>query len=227
MKRPRPEPSRKALTRLQSNALERIGSSDAEYVIGVDEVGLGSLAGPLVVGAVVLPKNWKHDQVTDSKRLTHKKRVRVLAEVIYPAVLLRCVLHRGAEDIDRYGIEQCRKELTEGAILFCRARYPSALAVQDGDNPVTVDGSLRGVVHLAKADFLVPAVSAASILAKVTRDLFMEEAHKVYPQYNFLHNRGYGSQEHCDAIVEHGPCLLHRMSFRKLPELIAARLTRV
>lgn len=215
------------LHKSQVHALERISAFESDYVVGIDEVGLGSLAGPLTVGAVVLPKNWAHKGVTDSKMLTHRKRIRVLQDIIYPAALARCVLSRTAEDVDKYGIECCRLELTEGAAIFCRSRYPDALVVQDGDRPATIDGSLRGVVFLPKADFLVPAVSAASILAKVSRDLYMEEAHKVYPQYDFLHNRGYGSQKHLDAIVLHGPCLLHRMSFRKLPELIAVRFSRV
>lgn len=214
------------LQRSQLHALERINASSCEYVIGVDEVGLGSIAGPLTVGAVVLPKNWVHKDVTDSKRLTHGKRIRVLHEIIYPSALACCALSRSADDVDRYGIERCRVELTEGAALFCRTRYPGALVVQDGDHPAAIDGSLREVIFLPKADLLVSAVSAASILAKVTRDLYMEEMHKLFPQYDFIHNRGYGTAKHFTAIVKHGPCLLHRTSFKVVPELIAERLKR-
>lgn len=215
------------LHKSQLHALERINAHESDCVIGIDEVGLGCIAGPLTVGAVVLPKNWSHKDVTDSKRLTHRKRIRVLHELVYPNALTCCVLSRSADDVDRYGIERCRIELTEGAALFCRTRYPNALVVQDGDHPATIDGSLRGVIFLPKADFLVAAVSAASILAKVTRDLFMEEMHKLFPHYDFIHNRGYGTAKHFTAIVEHGPCLLHRTSFKVVPELIAERLNRV
>lgn len=218
-KKPKP-----TLQRSQLHALERINAHGSEFIIGIDEVGLGCLAGPVTVGAVVLPKSWHHKSVTDSKALTHRQRTRVLHEVIYPNALVRCALSRTAEDVDTYGIERCRLELTEAAALFCRARFPDALVVQDGDNPAMVDGSLRNVVFLPKADFLVASVSAASILAKVTRDMYMEEMHERFPKYDFIHNRGYRSQKHIDAIVKYGPCVLHRMSYRTLPELIAVRL---
>jgi ribonuclease HII len=214
------------LKRGQQSALDRIRGYDSAYVIGIDEVGLGALAGPVSVGAVVMPKNWRHADVTDSKLMTHKKRVKALHEVVYPSALLYCVLSRTSEDVDKYGIERCRLELTEAAAVFCRSRFPGALVVQDGEHPALVDGTLRGVVSLAKADFLVPAVSAASILAKVTRDLYMEEAHKHFDKYDFLHNRGYRSMKHELGILKYGPCLIHRMSYKLVPELIATRLNR-
>lgn len=195
----------------------------ADYVIGVDEVGTGAIAGPVVVAATVFPGAWRNAAITDSKKLTRKKREHLLYSAIYTNALTHFVLFRCAADIDRYGINNCRKALTEEAILKCRAHYPQALAVQDGDDPALVNGSLDNVVYFPKADSKVLAVSAASILAKVSRDNVMKEHALLFPMYGFDVHAGYGTQAHLAALLQYGPCYIHRLSFRPIPAIVQQR----
>jgi ribonuclease HII len=210
------KPKKKRLGQLspqQERALERIASFSSELISGIDEVGMGSWAGPMYVAAVVLPKAWDHDEVADSKRLTHNQRVRALEHVMAEAKG-HCVLKAEPADIDKHGIVKVRERLTEGCALYCRRRYPTALIVQDGDVPVEVDGGVMRVVWCPKADVIVPAVSAASILAKVMRDLFMKKMAEVYPGYGFETNVGYHSKKHCWGLEHLGPTPIHRLSYK-------------
>jgi ribonuclease HII len=208
----------------QRDALRLIEVSKAEYIIGIDEVGVGSWAGPLVVAGVVLPKGWAHAEVKDSKAFGSKKSMmRVLLDVVYPAVLARCLLSHPSHTVDEMGVEKSQRLLTESVALFLRERFPDALVVQDGGPAIPIDGSLRGVISLPEADGYVPAVSAASILAKVSRDLFMREQSKVYPEYGFETNAGYHSLKHKLALKEYGPTPLHRRSFSPVRRIMADR----
>lgn len=220
------KPSKKrkwVLSPQQQSALDKIAASSAEQVIGIDEVGMGCLAGPVVVAAVVLPKGWSHDEVRDSKQLTHRKRLKAWQEHILPNALTYCVLSQPSTAIDAEGIWEVRGRLTEGAAVYCRAKFPSGLVVQDGDIPIEVDGSIRRVVWLPKADQLVAAVSAASILAKVSRDLYMKEAAKTYPGYGFETNVGYFSEKHRAGLEKLGPCPIHRMRFKPVQAYMRAK----
>ena len=213
------------LSPLQRDALKRIEESKAEFIIGIDEVGMGCWAGPMAVAGVVVPKGWTHPDVMDSKEFKQKrdKMFRVLLEAVYPNVLDKCLLSRPAHLLDEYGLEASQRYLTEGVAVMLRQRYPGALVVQDGA-PVPVDGSLRRVIALPKADLHVKAVGAASILAKVSRDQNMIQQSKVYPGYGFETNMGYHSLTHKQALREQGPTPLHRRSFRPVKEIIRDRL---
>ena len=208
----------------QRDALRKISEFSTEYIIGIDEVGMGCWAGPIAVAGVVVPRGWSHPDVKDSKtfKQNRKRMYRILLEAVYPNVLARCVLSHPANLVDELGIEESQRYLTEGVAVFLRSRYPTALVVQDG-SPVPIDGSLRLVVALPEADALVPAVSAASILAKVSRDMYMIEQSVTYPEYGFETNMGYHSLTHKRALQEHGPTPLHRRSFGPIRRIIRDR----
>jgi ribonuclease HII len=215
----------KELSPQQREALKRIAESRAEFIIGIDEVGMGCWAGPMAVAGVVVPKGWTHPEVTDSKHFKQKrdKMMRVLQEAVYPNILDKCLLSRPAHLLDEYGLEESQRHLTEGVAVMLRQRYPDALVVQDGF-PIQVDGSLRRVIALPQADLHVKAVGAASILAKVSRDQYMIQQSEVYPGYGFETNVGYHSLTHKLALREHGPTPLHRRSYKPVQEIIRDRL---
>jgi len=207
---------KRSLTEHQKQCLHQIEKGKHQYVIGIDEVGLGSWAGPIMVAGVVFPKGWSHSHIVDSKTIAHAKRERALQEFIYPYSPAYCVLSMTSQQIDRIGIETARQQLTEGCALYCLTRFPEALVVQDGDRPVPVDGRLDHVVCLPKADALVAAVSAASILAKVTHDLFMFEQARYYPDYGFITNVGYRSVTHERGLQRYGLTPIHRRSYKPM-----------
>ena len=210
---------KKLLTPVQVKGLANIDASKHEYVLGIDEAGMGCLAGPVVVAAAVLPKGWSHPDVKDSKTLSYSKLEKAWNEVLHSACLTYCVLQGSNEYIDQVGIEVVRAHLTEACALYCRKRYPDSLIVQDGIRPVPVDGSERGIVCLPKADALVPAVSAGSMIAKLSRDTYMKGESRKYPGYGFDSNVGYFSKKHWWALNHKGVTPLHRKSFGKVKEL--------
>jgi ribonuclease HII len=202
------------LTQDQFVGFQRLSSSSAEYIIGIDEVGMGCWAGPVVVAGVCMPKAWRHPKVKDSKRMTHSSRVKALHAHIYPAALSYVVLSKTAAEIDRVGIRTAHAQLMEGVGLYLRRRFPDAPVVQDGDTKHALGGDYRNIINFKKADDLVPCVSAASVLAKVSRDLYMKEEAKRYPGYGFETNVGYHSKIHREALDRWGVCLLHRRSYK-------------
>jgi ribonuclease HII len=193
------------------------------WVLGIDEVGYGALAGPLVIGGVIAPANWTHPLLKDSKKFTGNaeqaevKRAAALMEVARadnredPDVLY--FLHRTPPDVvDRLGVYNARIRAF-GEIASAVLKY-----VELGSCLVVIDGDVRapGLEHvcLPKADSFVPQVSAASIVAKVARDTEMRGFDAVFPEYKFGKHKGYGSPEHQEAIVAHGLCPIHRKSYR-------------
>lgn len=166
---------------------------------GMDEVGRGAYAGPLVAAAVILPHGFRHPLLRDSKQLTPLQRERMAAVIRRRAVHWQ-VAEIGIEDINTRGIGWANKEIF---------RRLAAGVAADG---YCCDGILRieGVHSLVKADTIVPAVSAASIVAKVHRDALMTAMHDAAPHFNWASNKGYGAPEHLAAIREHGPHAQHR-----------------
>ncbi len=222
------KPTKKRLGQLspqQERALERLASSSSEYVIGIDEVGLGCWAGPVTVAAVVFRKDFDHDKIVDSKRISHKKRMAVLQQHILPNAQLFCVLSQPNTAVDAEGLREVQGRLTEGCALFCRHRFPRTFVVQDGDIPFEIDGGVTRVVWMPKADAIVPAVSAASILAKVTRDLYMKQQAELYPGYGWKTNVGYRSNKHIWGLENLGVTPLHRRSFKPVAAYARAKPT--
>ncbi len=216
------------LQRLQLKVLQRISDHPSPYVAGIDEVGMGAWAGPVTVAVVVLRKGWSLESVRDSKKFTgksaEKAREKVLHEHILPSSVFHMVLSMDHLQVDRHGLSAVRNALTESVGVAARMRFPDLLIVQDGleSTAVKIDGSLQDVECLPKADALVPAVGAASILAKVTRDRFMKETATQFPGYDFAQNKGYHNVKHKLFLKKNGPCPIHRMTYEPVKKILEA-----
>lgn len=180
----------------------------AEYIAGVDEVGRGPLAGPVVCAAVIMPLYDIIDGVDDSKKLSKKKREKLYDEIINKAIAYK-ICRVEPEIIDEINIleatKRCMKECIEGLEI-----KPDVVLV----DAVKLDTNLN-CISIIKGDFKSYSIGAASIIAKVYRDRIMEEYSKEYPWYGFERNSGYGTKEHINKIKEIGPCSIHRKTFIK------------
>lgn len=176
-------------------------------VAGVDEVGRGPLAGPVVTAAVIFPPGYSNTDIKDSKKLTEAKRV-MLVDVIKENALCWHVDIGPVYEIDRINILQATWASMRRSISGL-AIYPDAVLV-DG---TPVPGLHDRCTSIVKGDDKSVTIAAASILAKVIRDSIMVEAHKEYPVYGFDRHKGYPSPDHLAALRENGPCPLHRRSY--------------
>ncbi|MCR1765667.1 ribonuclease HII [Burkholderia glumae] len=202
-------------------AAEQAGFSfDApgEIVCGVDEAGRGPLAGPVVAAAVILDPARPIVGLDDSKALSAKKRERLYAEIVERAQAY-CVASASVEEIDTLNILHATmlamKRAVEGLAVL------PTLAQIDGNRCPTLAIRSEAIIG---GDALVPSISAASILAKVTRDRLLVDLHASFPLYGFDVHSGYGTPKHLAALREHGPCEHHRRSFA--PVRAALDLTR-
>jgi ribonuclease HII len=184
-------------------------------VAGIDEVGRGPLAGPVVVGAVILDADRPIDGLADSKALSQKRR-EYLAEEITSNALAWSVAWADATEVDSLNILQATLLAMRRAILGLRLR--PAIVEIDGNRLPDLEFNGRKIVGNAVVggDRLIPAISAASIIAKVRRDRMMLEFDHIYPSYGFRRHKGYGTAEHRDCLERFGPCPQHRRSFRPL-----------
>ncbi len=177
------------------------------YVCGIDEVGRGPLAGPVVAGAVILPKDCDILYINDSKKLTEKKREQ-LYDVIAQKAVAWAVGYASPERIDEINILQATYEAMREAISNLSVR-PDILL----NDAVTIPGVDIKQVPIIKGDAKSISIGAASIMAKVTRDRLMVDYDKVFEGYGFASNKGYGSAAHIEALKKLGPCPIHRRSF--------------
>jgi ribonuclease HII len=184
------------------------------YVAGADEVGRGPLAGPIAGAAVVLDLNFKEDRelilgIKDSKQLSKKKREEI-SKIIKEKAISYNIAVINNNEIDDRGIAWCNNEVLKRAVVGLKV--PVNLVLSDGYavNNLNIDNKF-----IIKGDCKSASIAAASIIAKVYRDNIMAEYSKIYPQYNFSSNSGYGTKEHIDAIKKYGICKLHRRSFLK------------
>ncbi|MGN0350381.1 MAG: ribonuclease HII [Roseburia sp.] len=179
------------------------------YICGIDEVGRGPLAGPVVAGAVILPKDCKILYINDSKKLSAAKREE-LYEIIMKEAVAVGIGMVSPQRIDEINILQATYEAMREAI--------SKLAVKPDillNDAVTIPGVDIRQVPIIKGDAKSISIGAASIVAKVTRDRLMMEYDKLLPEYGFASNKGYGSAEHIAALKKLGPSPIHRASFIK------------
>lgn len=183
------------------------------HACGLDEVGRGALAGPLVAAAVVLPPGFAHPLLRDSKLLSERQREAIEPLIRAAAVALQVILIEVAL-IDDRGVGWANRVAFERLIEAVAA--PEYLA--DGNLRISTTRRYQSVIG---GDRLVPAISAASIVAKVYRDHLMRELHPDYPHYRWAENKGYGTPHHLGAIHQHGLCSHHRHSFihQEQPEL--------
>lgn len=178
-------------------------------VCGVDEAGRGPLAGPVCAAAVILPQGMEIPGLNDSKKLTDKKR-RELFPIIKEQAIAYGIGMASHEEIDQINILQATYLAMERAIAQLEGKADFALI--DGNRAKDFGIPVKTVV---KGDSLSANIAAASVLAKVTRDVLMEELAQEYPQYGFEVHKGYGTKAHYAALTEHGPSPIHRMTFLK------------
>lgn len=184
---------------------------ESKYIVGVDEVGRGPLAGPIVSCAVMLDLNVVDDElilyINDSKKLNEEKR-KELSKIIKEKAISYYIAVADNKEIDKKGIGICNNKVF---IEACTSlKYTPSLVLSDG---YLVKGLGIKNEAIIKGDTKSASIAAASIIAKVYRDELMKEYAKTYPNYGFEKNVGYGSTKHIEAIKEIGPCDIHRMSF--------------
>jgi len=181
--------------------------SDCEYIAGIDEVGRGPLAGPVVTACVIMPKDVRIPYVNDSKKVTEKRREE-LYDIIKEKALAIGIGIASEKRIDEINILQATYEAMREAINNLEIK-PDILL----NDAVNIPGVDIKQVPIIKGDAKSFTIACASIIAKVTRDRMMVELDKKYPNYGFAKNKGYGTKQHTDALKEFGPCEIHRRSF--------------
>lgn len=189
-------------------------------IAGVDEAGRGPLAGPVFAAAVILDDLQPIAGLNDSKKLSAARR-QALAEQIRARALCCCVAQASVEEIAQLNILGATLLAMRRAVLGLRLK--PALVQIDGNRLPRLDVPMEAIVG---GDAKVAAISAASILAKVARDAWCDEAHALYPQYGFAAHKGYGTAAHLQALAACGPCALHRMDFKPVAEAAAAHSLR-
>ena len=201
--------------------LEKEYYSDSVFhIVGIDEAGRGPLAGPVVAAAVVFPPEYQNPDIDDSKKLTAKKRM-ALFEEIKANALGYGIAFASAEEIDTLNIYEATKVAMKRALAQISCPYELILtdAMPFKDLPVPV-------VPVIKGDAKALNIAAASILAKVTRDLYMEELQKQYPAFSFGVHKGYGTKAHMDELALNGPIEgVHRKSFKPVAAFFQTQLT--
>jgi len=189
-------------------ALEKEIWNEGKIPVGVDEAGRGPLAGPVIAAAVILPRGCKIEGLKDSKQLSPKRRENLFRHIQNTAIAISTGIVE-AEEIDELNILK--------ATILAMERAIKSLEVQPLF--VLIDGNIKTSIEIPqkaviKGDSIYPSIAAASIVAKVTRDSLMNYYHSVYPQYNFIKNKGYPTKEHIDALRRFGPCPIHRKTFK-------------
>lgn len=208
-RRKQQEKLEKEMERIKGMSVYETEHSDCTYICGIDEVGRGPLAGPVVAGAVILPKDEPILYLNDSKKLSEKKREQLYDEIMEKAVAVGIGMVSPAR-IDEINILQATYEAMREAI--------SKLAVKPDlllNDAVTIPEVEIRQIPIIKGDAKSVSIAAASIVAKVTRDRLMAEYDGVIPGYDFAKNKGYGTKAHIEALKSQGASPIHRRTFIK------------
>ncbi|NUN15298.1 MAG: ribonuclease HII [Myxococcales bacterium] len=192
------------LTRVRESWLWKSG---IEFVAGVDEVGVGPLAGPVVAAAVILPREFDARSINDSKKMTEKAR-NAAAVLVREYAISFCIAAASEQEIDAINIYHATMLAMRRAVSGLSVAAQHALV--DGR---TVPELVIPQTKIVGGDAIEPAIAAASILAKVHRDALMMQLHAEYPMYGFNLHKGYPTPDHQDALRKFGPCAVHRMSY--------------
>jgi ribonuclease HII len=187
----------------------KLWNSGIKFVAGVDEVGRGCFAGPVVAAAVILPINFtKTDNINDSKKLTPKMRL-YLSQIIKDNSLAYAIAEVSVIVINRLGIGKAAQQAFSNAVAQLKIR-PEHILIDAFMIKALNKTKQTPIIH---GDQLSISIAAASIIAKVYRDELMEKLHSKYSEYDFFSNKGYGTKKHREAIAKYGLCDLHRTSF--------------
>ncbi len=198
---------------MQNNREYEEKYSNLDYICGVDEVGRGPLVGPVVASAVILPKNYYIEGLTDSKKLSKKKRESFF-EIINKDALAIGIGVVDNQKIDEINILEASRLAMKIAVNNLKIK-PNVILTDAMKLDMGIDEE-----DIIKGDLKSITISAASIIAKVTRDKMMEELHEKYPMYNFIKNNGYPTKEHVEAIKKYGIIEEHRKTFNPIRDII-------
>lgn len=188
----------------------KLYSDKIKLIAGIDEAGRGPLAGPVVVGIAIMPKDSMIEGINDSKKISEKKREKLYDEITAEAIAWSVGI-ANQNEIDEINILNATKLALTRAIEKIEIK-PDIILVDALTNIDTKGIPYKSII---KGDSKEYSIAAASILAKVTRDRMMREYDEIYPQYGFSGHKGYGTAKHIAAIKEYGPCILHRKTFIK------------
>ena len=189
---------------------QKLFASGLKYIAGIDEAGRGPLAGPVVIGCVIMKPESFIEYVNDSKKVSETKREMLYEKITNEAVAWSTGIV-DEKEIDELNILNATKKALTDAIDKLEVK-PDVILVDALDK---IDTKGIKYISVIKGDAKIYSISAASIIAKVTRDRIMKEYDEVYPQYGFASHKGYGTAKHIQAIKEHGICPLHRKTFTK------------
>jgi ribonuclease HII len=184
-----------------------------EFIAGVDEAGRGPLAGPVVAAAVILPQDLRIEGLRDSKKVPEDQRENLFKNILSFATDISVGIAEH-DEIDRINILQATKSAMKKAVAGLRIK-PDALII----DALTLPSMKVKQFSIIKADDKSASAAAASLVAKYFRDAIMQRYDSLYPEYNFGRHKGYGTEEHLRLIDLHGPCRIHRRSFRKVLDL--------
>ena len=189
---------------------KKLYEDGVKYIAGIDEAGRGPLAGPVVIGCVIMKPESFIEYVNDSKKVSETKREMLYEKITQEAVAWSTGIV-DEKEIDELNILNATKKALTDAIDKLEVK-PDVILVDALDK---IDTKGIKYISVIKGDAKIYSISAASIIAKVTRDRIMKEYDEVYPQYGFAGHKGYGTAKHIQAIKEHGICPLHRKTFTK------------
>ena len=193
---------------------ENLYNEGYKFICGIDEAGRGPLAGPVVVGAAVMPRDSKLEWVNDSKKVTEKRR-----EILYDRITeealawgVGIISEKEIDELNNLNATKKGLHLALGEVIEKLKQKPDIVIVDALREIDTFEIPYQSII---KGDATCYSISCASILAKVTRDRIMREWNEVYPMYDFEKNKGYGTAEHIKALKQYGPCPIHRRTFIK------------
>lgn len=198
---------------------EQLEDLGIKYIAGVDEVGRGPLAGPVVVAAVILPLNLRIKGINDSKKLSLKKRNELYKIILNEAIAVN-VSFIDERVIDEINIYEATKKGMLEAISGLKIKPEHVLIDAMPLRELAIPHT--SIIH---GDALSASIGAASIIAKVTRDEYMDKMDIKYPNYGFKHHKGYCTKEHLEALEKYGPCEIHRKSFAPVKKFYTKQLT--